>query len=239
MGIPVTELLFRDDAYLASCEAVVTGVEAGGLLLDRTVFYPTGGGQPGDTGLLLLENGRTLAVLGAEKTADGAGVLHRLAHDAALPPKGTRLTARIDWDRRYRLMRTHSCLHLLCRAVDGAVTGGQVGELRGRLDFDIPEPSLDKAAIAERIMEWVAADRPIEARWIEDEEFDRRPDLVRTMSVAPPRGLGRVRLVEIQGIDLQACGGTHVRQTGEIGTVSVAKIEKKGKQNRRVVVELG
>ena len=234
----MTELLFRDDAYLRGCAARVVGHVEGGLILDRTVFYPTGGGQPGDSGVLALDDGRELVVREARKN-EGDTVLHLLAEGSSLPPVGAPVTARIDWDRRYRLMRTHSSLHLLCRAVEGAVTGGSVGELKGRLDFDIPEPSLDKEGIAATIMGWVEADRPIKSLWIEDEEFDRHPDLVRTMSVQPPRGMGRVRLVEIDGIDLQACGGTHVRSTREIGRVTVTKIEKKGRQNRRVVVELG
>jgi misacylated tRNA(Ala) deacylase len=234
----LTELLFREDAYLRACDARVIGQVEDGLILDRTVFYPAGGGQPGDSGTMILDDGRELAVQEARK-GDGGTVLHRLAAGEVLAPVGAPVRAMLDWDRRYRLMRTHSGLHLLCRAVEGAVTGGSVGELRGRLDFDIPEPSLDKDAIAATIAGWVDADRAITASWIEDEEFDRRPDLVRTMSVQPPRGTGRVRLVAIEGIDLQACGGTHVRSTKEIGAVTVTKIEKKGRQNRRVIVELG
>lgn len=234
----MTEPLFREDAYLRRCAARILAAGDGAVVLDRTVFYPAGGGQPGDTGHLLLEDGRELAVVDARKS-EGDAVLHVLAQDAMPPPVGAAVTARLDWERRYRLMRTHSCLHLLCRAVEGAVTGGAVGELKGRLDFDVPDPTLDKDAIAATIMGWVAADAAITAAWIDDADFDRRPELVRTMSVKPPRGMGRVRLVEIAGIDLQACGGTHVRRTGEIGTVTVARIEKKGRQNRRVVVEIG
>ena len=144
----------------------------------------------------------------------------------------------IDWNRRHRHMRTHTCLHLLCRAVDGVVTGGQVGELRGRLDFDIPEPTLDKEALTEQLRAWVGEDHLVRDRWIDDAELDRHPELVRTMSVQPPRGQGRIRLVEIEDLDLQACGGTHVRSTAEIGVVTVAKIEKKGRQNRRVVLTI-
>jgi misacylated tRNA(Ala) deacylase len=234
----MTEPLFREDAYLRDCTARIVAVQGDAVVLDRTVFYPTGGGQPGDSGTLLLESGLELPVLEARK-GEGDAVFHVLAEGAAIPAVGSTVTARIDWDRRYRLMRTHSCLHLLCKAVGGAVTGGAVGELKGRLDFDIPDPSLDKDAIAATIMGWVTVDAAVVASWIDDAEFDRRPELVRTMSVAPPRGIGRVRLIEIAGIDLQACGGTHVRRTGEIGTVAVTRIEKKGRQNRRVVVELG
>ena len=234
----MTELLFRDDAYLATCEARVVGTVEGAVLLDRTVFYPLGGGQPGDAGEFLLDDGRTLGVADTRKGDGGADVLHVLAAGTEPPPIGAPVTAQLDWQRRYRLMRAHSSLHLLCRAVDGAVTGGQVGELKGRLDFDVPDPTLDKDAIERAIMEWVTADRPIRARWIADAELAQRPELVRTMSVNPPTGHGQVRLVEIEGVDLQACGGTHVRSTSEIGRVTVTRIEKKGRQNRRVAIEL-
>jgi misacylated tRNA(Ala) deacylase len=234
----LTQPLFREDAYLRECAALVTAAGPEGVVLDRTVFYPTGGGQPGDTGALLLPDGSALAVADTRKGTGPDEVLHLLEAGAPPPAPGTEVMARVDWERRHRLMRTHTSLHLLCRAVDGAVTGGSVGELRGRLDFDIPDPTLDKEAIAARINAWVSEDHPVRAFWIEDEEFDRRPELVRTMSVQPPRGQGRVRLVEIEGVDLQACGGTHVARTGEIGRVTVAKIEKKGRQNRRVVIEI-
>jgi misacylated tRNA(Ala) deacylase len=234
----MTEALFRDDAYLREAAARVVAVTDAGVVLDRTVLYPTGGGQPGDSGALVLEDGSTLTVTEARK-GEGAAVLHVLAEGSPAPALGAVVTAKVDWERRYRLMRTHSCLHLLCRAVDGAVTGGAVGELKGRLDFDVPDPTLDRDAIAAALAAWVAADAAITSWWIDDAEFDRRPELVRTMSVSPPRGMGRVRLVEIAGIDLQACGGTHVRSTGEIGKVTVPKIEKKGRQNRRVMIEIG
>jgi misacylated tRNA(Ala) deacylase len=230
--------LFRDDAYARSCEAVVVRADEAGIVLDRTVFYPTAGGQPGDVGRLELADGRALTVRDTVK-AENEWVRHLVEDGSALPGPGTAATARIDWDRRHRLMRTHTCLHLLCRAVDGVVTGGAVGELRGRLDFDIPEPSLDKEAIATRIQAWIDADLPVTALWIEEAELDAKPELVRTMAVRPPRGQGRVRLIRIGDVDLQACGGTHVARTGEIGRVSVTKIEKKGRQNRRVVIELG
>jgi misacylated tRNA(Ala) deacylase len=236
---PTTELVFRDDPYQQSCLARVVGGAGNAVLLDRTVFYPTGGGQPGDRGFLRLGSGAAIEIIDSRKAPEGEGVLHILRDGSTGPEPGTPVSAELDWERRHRLMRTHSCLHLLCRAIDGAVTGGQVGELRGRLDFDIPDPTLDKEAIAARINEWIAADRPIRSFWIEEAELERRPDLVRTMSVRPPANAGRIRLVEIEGIDLQACGGTHVRSTAEIGPVQIAKIEKKGRQNRRVVVELG
>lgn len=234
----MTELLFRDDAYCRECAATVLAVRDGAVILDRTVFYPLGGGQPGDTGSLRLEDGSVLDVVDTRKGAAPDEVLHLLAPDMPPPAPGAPVTAVLDWERRHRLMRTHSSLHLLCRAVDGVVTGGQVGDLKGRLDFDIPEAVLDKEALTGKLAEWVAADRPISASWVSEEELDARPELVRTMSVQPPRGHGRIRLIAIEGIDLQACGGTHVRSTGEIGRITVTKIEKKGRQNRRVAVTL-
>lgn len=234
----MTEPLFRDDAYLRACEARVLAADAAGVVLDRTVFYPTAGGQPGDTGDLELEDGRRLTVVDTRKGAEPGTILHVLADGGPLPAPGSTVRAVVAWDRRYRLMRTHTALHLLCRAVGGVVTGGAVGELKGRLDFDIPEPSLDKEAIAARINAWIDEDRPVRALWIDEAELDARPELVRTLSVQPPRGQGRVRLVEIEGVDLQACGGTHVARTREIGRVGVTRIEKKGRQNRRVAIEL-
>lgn len=230
-----THELFRDDAYASTCDATVVGTGNGTVTLDRTVFYPAAGGQPGDHGRLVVD-GTAFAIVDTRKGEAPGTILHVAAPDAALPAPGTRITAELDWDRRHRLMRMHTALHLLCRAVDAAVTGGQIGDGSGRLDFDIPEPSLDKEAIAARLNAWVADDRPVSARWIEADELDRRPELVRTLSVRPPRGAGRVRLVEIEGVDLQACGGTHVRRTGEIGPLTLVKIEKKGRQNRRVTI---
>lgn len=232
-----TEELFREDAYLRRCAARVLATHEGGVVLDRTVFYAQGGGQPGDTGLLRSRDGREIGVGGTRRGGPEGEILHMVAEPAGLGA-GTEVEAVIDWERRYRLMRVHSCLHLLCRAVDAPVTGGQVDDGKGRLDFDVPEAVLDREVLTARLAAWIAEDRPIRARWIEEAELDARPDLVRTMSVAPPRGQGRVRLVEIEGLDLQACGGTHVRSTGEIGRVEVSRIEKKGRLNRRVVVRL-
>lgn len=229
--------LFRDDAYRWSCEARV--IEAGptGIVLDRTVFYPTGGGQPGDRGLLVAEDGTEIAILDTRK-GEGEAILHMPAEGAKLPAPGSAVEARIDGARRYRLMRAHTALHLLSAAVAAPVTGGAVGELEGRLDFDLPEPTLDRDAIEARLSAWVAADAPVRARWIEEAELEARPELVKTMWVRPPRGAGRVRLVEIEGIDLQACGGTHVARTGEIGRIRITRIEKKGRQNRRIAIAL-
>jgi len=234
----MTELVFRDDAYVRSCTARVVAADDKGIRLDRTVFYPTGGGQPGDKGTLRLASGETIAIVDTVKGAGPDEVIHVPAPDSPLPPPGTELTAELDWERRYRLMRMHSCLHLLCAVVPGAVTGGQVSDGRGRLDFDVPGASLDKEAIAAQLNALIAAAHEVTPRWITDEELQARPELVRTMSVKPPVGAGRVRLMEVAGvdmpIDLQPCGGTHIRNTAEIGPVVIGKIENKGRQNRRI-----
>ncbi len=232
----MTELIFREDAYLGSCNGRVMAAEGRGIRLDRTVFYPIGGGQPGDTGLLRLASGPAIAIVDTIKGALADEVIHVPAPGSVLPEPGTELIAEIDWERRYRLMRMHTCLHLLCSMVPGAVTGGQVSDGRGRLDFDVPGSSLDKEAITNRLNELIAEAHPVGPRWITDEELAAKPELVRTMSVKPPSGMGRVRLMEILGVDLQPCGGTHIRNTSEIGGVAVTKIENKGKQNRRVIL---
>jgi misacylated tRNA(Ala) deacylase len=232
----MTELLFRNDGYLRDCAAVVTAADARGIRLDRTVFYPAGGGQPGDSGVLRLASGQAVAVRDTVKGDRPDEVIH-IPDPAAGPlDPGTRLTAEIDWERRHRLMRMHTCLHLLCAVVPGAVTGGQIADGRGRLDFDVPGSSLDREAIAIRLNQLIAAGHPVTPRWISDDELARQPDLVRTMSVKPPVGSGRVRVIEIAGTDLQPCGGTHVANTAEIGPVAVAKIEYKGRQNRRIII---
>jgi misacylated tRNA(Ala) deacylase len=207
-----------------------------GIKLDRTVFYPMGGGQPGDTGLLRLSSGQSIAIADTVKGAGSNEVIHVPETGSALPEPGAELVAEIDWNRRHRLMRMHTCLHLLCSVVPGAVSGGQVSDGRGRLDFDVPGPSLNKEAITSRLNALIAEGYPVGPRWITDEELAVQPELVRTMWVKPPSGTGRVRLMEIAGVDLQPCGGTHVRNTAEIGPVSVTKIESKGKHNRRVIL---
>jgi misacylated tRNA(Ala) deacylase len=232
----MTELIFRDDGYLRSCNARVASADARGIRLDRTIFYPVGGGQPGDTGVLRLASGGAIAIVDTIKGPLPDEVIHVPALGSALPEPGTELVAEIDWSRRYRLMRMHTCLHLLCSIVPGAVTGGQVSDGKGRLDFDVPGSSLDKEAIASRLNALIIEGHPVAPRWISDEELAAQPELVRTMSVKPPSGMGRVRLMEIAGIDLQPCGGTHIRSTAEIGRVAVTKIENKGKQNRRVIL---
>jgi len=232
----MTELLFREDGYLRSCNARVTQADERGIRLDRTVFYPTGGGQPGDTGLLRLASGQSIAIVDTAKGSIPDEVIHVPAPGVTAPEPGAALIAEIDWDRRHRLMRMHTCLHLLCSIVPGAVTGGQVSDGRGRLDFDVPGSSLDKEVIASRLNALIAEGRSVGPRWITDEELAAQPELVRTMSVKPPSGAGRVRLMEVAGVDLQPCGGTHVRNTREIGPVVVTKIESNGKQNRRVIL---
>ncbi len=232
----MTEEIFREDAYARTCQATVTAVDERGIQLDRTVFYPMGGGQPGDTGVLSASDGREIRIAETLKDRATGHHLHVPEDGAPSLAVGDRVTAEIDWERRYKHMRMHTCLHLLCAAVEGDVTGGQVGADKSRLDFNVAAEALDKDAITARLIELVAADRPVRTAWIGDEELAAKPELVRTMSVKPPSGAGRVRLLEIEDIDLQPCGGTHVARTGEIGAVRVSKIENKGRQNRRINV---
>lgn len=229
-----TEELFRDDGYLKQCDATVVSVEDRRVVVDRTVFYPEGGGQPGDSGAMTLADGTSVRVEDTRK-GEGGGIEHLIEADAPLPSVGERVVLAIDWERRHRLMRLHSCMHMLCAVVPFGVTGGSIGEDRARLDFDMQE-TLDKEEVTARLNQLIREDHSMTSRWITDEELDAQPDLVRTMSVQPPRGSGRVRLVHFEGVDLQPCGGTHVASTGEIGAVRVQKIEKKGRHNRRVIV---
>jgi misacylated tRNA(Ala) deacylase len=235
-----TECLFRDDSYLKSCEArVVALTERGGIVLERTVFYATSGGQPGDAGELTTGNGARIPVETAIFTdAAKSEIAHVPAADAPTLKVGDLVTAVIDWDKRYARMRMHTALHLLSAVLPYAVTGGSVGDSESRLDFDIPEAGLDKDDITAKVAAMIASNAAVSSRWITDAELDANPGLVKTMSVKPPMGTGRVRLIEIAGLDLQPCGGTHVRATGEIGAVRVTQIEKKGKQNRRVRLAL-
>jgi misacylated tRNA(Ala) deacylase len=233
----MTQALFRDDAYCVETEATVLASEPRGVVLDRTVFYPQGGGQSGDKGTLLLEDGTAIPVLNTTYDSDRATILHAPAEGAALPRPGARIIARIDWDLHYQRMRAHTALHLLSVVAPYPVTGGSVGDAEGRLDFDSGEAVLDKAEVERRLNELIALDRAVTHRWINDEELD--PGLIKTMSVKPPMGTGRVRLISIEGLDLQPCGGTHVARTSEIGRASVTGIEKKGKMNRRVRIALG
>ena len=226
----MAELLFRDDPYLAACEATVVSVHENAVELDRTVFYPLGGGQAGDTGKL-----GPWRVVDTRKGTAGDSVLH-LLEPGATAEVGTKIHVEIDWERRHRLMRLHTALHLLGAVVKAPVTGGRIGDDKAHLDFDIEMEKLVKDAIEARLNELINSRSETKARWITDAELDARPELVRTMSVAPPRGEGRVRLLEIPGVDLQACGGTHVRNTGEIGRLTVARIRSEGKRNKRVTL---
>lgn len=234
----MTELVFRDNAYAKSCAATVTAADGRGIQLDRTVFYAESGGQPGDIGVLIPAEGSPIVIVDTKKGDGPDDVLHIPAEGTALPAPGTKVTAEIDWERRHRLMRMHSCLHLLCAVVTGDVTGGSVGDGKGRLDFNLPNTQLDKEHITAELNRLIQGDHPVQPRWITDDELATKPELVRTMSVKPPSGQGRVRLLDIAGVDLQPCGGTHVARTGEIGRVEVTKIENKGKQNRRINLAL-
>jgi len=206
------------------------------VVLDRTIFYPTGGGQPGDSGLIVPADGAPLTIATTVKGEAPGEIVHVPAPDQPLPAVGTPVTLRLDWGRRYRHMRMHSCMHLLSALLPYPVTGGQIAADKGRLDFDMDGAAPDREALTEKLLALIAADDPVTTEWITDEELAARPELVKTMAVKPPTGTGRVRLVRIEGRDLQPCGGTHVRRTGEIGQVAVLKIESKGRQNRRVSV---
>lgn len=234
----MTSFLFRDDAYLKSCDAVITAIDERGFQTDATIFYPMGGGQPGDTGRFVLESGETVEISDTRKGDGPDGIVHVPAAGSAALKVGAKGRFELDWDRRHRLMRMHTCLHLLSVLVPFPVTGGQVSEGKGRLDFDMADSIPDKDTLTAKLNELITGDHAITARWITDEELLNSPDLVKTMAVKPPMGLGKVRLIEVAGLDkpldLQACGGTHVGRTGEIGPVAVVKIENKGKQNRRV-----
>ncbi|HHX89033.1 MAG TPA: alanyl-tRNA editing protein [Paracoccus sp.] len=236
----MTEPLFRTDPYLRQCAARITGTtENGALIIDRSVFYPAGGGQPGDSGVLRWTEG-TLEIIDTIKAGDGVALVP--APGAALPGPGERVELALDWDRRHRHMRVHTALHLLSVVLPLPVTGGAIGAEKGRLDFDMPEAPADKDALEAALNALIARDLPLREDWITEAELDANPALVKTMSVQPPRGQGRIRLVRIgEGevpVDLQPCGGTHVARTGEIGPVRLGKIEKKGRQNRRVTLHL-
>jgi misacylated tRNA(Ala) deacylase len=236
----MTELLYRADAYLDHAEARVTGhTPEGGLILDRTVFYATGGGQPGDSGRIDWAGGR-IAIATAVKAEGGVALVP--AEPAALPPVGAAVRQELDWDRRFAHMRVHTALHLLSVVIPLPVTGGAVAHERGRLDFDMPDPPADVAALEAALNALIDRDLAVTDTWITDDDLAANPGLVKTLRVAPPMGTGRVRLVRIgQGagqVDLQPCGGTHVARTGEVGRVTIDRIEKKGRQNRRVSVTL-
>jgi len=228
----MADLLFREDPYLKACEATIVAVHGDTVELDRTLFYPLGGGQAGDTGRI-----GGWRVIDTRKGPGGDQVFHVL-EPGSNPAAGTRVELAIDWERRHRLMRLHTALHLLGAVIKAPVTGGRIAEDKAHLDFDIEMERLVKDAIEAQVNELVRSGTATRPMWITDAELDARPELVRTMSVAPPRGEGRVRLLEIPGIDLQACGGTHVANTGEIGALKVVRIRSEGKRNKRVTLEL-
>ena len=233
----MTDELFREDATLTQCEARVVAVDAAGIRLDRTVFYPHGGGQAGDAGVLRLADGRELRIVDTKKGAVPGEIVHVPAPDAdvsALVP-GAPVTARIDWQRRHRHMRFHTATHLLCALIPHPVDGCSITADYARLDFHMTEP-LDKETLNAGLARLVGEAHPVAHRWISEAELDANPQLVRSMSVQPPRGQGRVRVMEVNGVDLQPCGGTHVANTAEIGRVIVTKIEKKSAKTRRVVI---
>ena len=230
-----TEELFRSDAYLKSCRARVDAVDEAGFSTDRTVFYPLGGGQPGDTGTASW-NGTTARIADTRYGENGS-IVHVLEPGTPPPPVGTTVQLDIDWERRYRHMRMHTAMHLLGAVLRYGVTGGNIGVDKSRLDFDMSD-TVDKDAVEAALQDLVTGNHAVGCRWISEAELDANPELVRTMSVQPPRGKGAIRLLEIDGVDLQPCGGTHVAATGEVGAVRIGKVEKKGRQNRRVNIHL-
>lgn len=231
----MTRELFREDSYLKQCTAQIVTMTESGFETDESVFYPLGGGQPGDTGHVMTSNGKQLTINNTIKERETGRQVHCVETVQDLQV-GDTVTLTLDWARRHRLMRFHSCLHMLCSLVDAPVTSGSIQVDRARLDFDLPNP-IDKEPITQALNELVMRDVAMSTRWISNAELDAQPELVRTMSVQPPRNAqGTIRLVEFEGVDLQPCGGTHVASTAEIGPVKVQKVEKKGKQNRRIIV---
>lgn len=233
----MTELLFRNDAYLTEARGSVTArTDRGGIVLEASLFYPTGGGQPGDSGRLTWDGG-ALQIATCVKGEAGEVVLVPETGDP-LPPVGAEVRQELDWHKRYSHMRVHTALHLLSVVVPLPVTGGAIGAGKGRLDFAMPEPPEDKNAVEEALNALIACDLPVSESWITEAELEANPQLVKTMSVQPPKGAGHIRLIAIgegaDRVDLQPCGGTHVARTGEIGQVRLGKIENKGRQNRRV-----
>jgi misacylated tRNA(Ala) deacylase len=233
-----THPLFRDDAYLQACQATVTAVHANAFETDCTVFYPNGGGQPGDTGQVVLANGVTHAITDTRKGEVPETILHQLVEGGPCPAVGEQVTLTLNWARRHTHMRYHTALHLLCAVLkNAAVTGGALDATKARLDFDLPAEAVDREAIAAQLNALINEAHAVQTVWITDDEMLARPELVRTMSVKPPMGLGRVRLLQIGAqVDLQPCGGTHVANTREIGAMKIVKIENKGKQNRRIIL---
>ncbi len=234
-----TRFLFRDDAYLKSTPATVVSIsDEGGIELDQTVFYAQGGGQPGDSGILTV-GGQDIAISNAVYGPDRTAIFHIPAEPGHTVKPGDSAIITLDWDRRYAMMRAHTALHLVSVVFPYAVTGGSIGTAEGRLDFNIPEGSdINREAAVAELARLVGLNRTVSTRYITDAELDANPGLVKTMLVQPPRGTGTIRLVEIDGLDLQPCGGTHVATTGEIGRIEITKIESKGARNRRVRIAL-
>ncbi|HEU4624588.1 MAG TPA: alanyl-tRNA editing protein [Steroidobacteraceae bacterium] len=233
-----TELLFRDDAYARTATARVVAVSDAGIELDRTIFYPMGGGQAGDTGVFVRANGERIAIADTRKGDALDSVRHIPAQGSPALEPGEPVTLELDWERRYALMRLHTALHVMSCVVVAPVTGGNIAPEKGRLDFDIDASLLNAARIEQETNAIIARAIATETVWITDEELDARPELVKTMSVKPPRGAGRVRLLKIPGVDLQPCGGTHVRNIAEIGAIRVTRIKSEGKHNKRVEIVL-
>jgi misacylated tRNA(Ala) deacylase len=238
-----TEALFREDAYLAEAEARCLRVnDRGGILVDRTIFYATSGGQPGDTGTMRRADGTAIAIAGTITGETKDEIIHLPAPGQTMPEPGEKLALGIDWDRRLRLMRMHTACHLLTVVCPFPITGAAVSEDDSRVDFDIPEAGFSKEDVTARLMELVRADHPVFTRWITEEELGANPGLVKSKNVRPPSGSGRIRLVCIgkdASIDSQPCGGTHVRSTLEVGEIHIGKIEKKGRENRRFRIRFG
>lgn len=241
--VHATEAVFREDAYLKETEARVVAVnDRGGIILDRTIFYATSGGQPGDTGQLVREDGSTIAIAATLTGETKDEIIHVPSSDQALPTIGEKLQLAIDWDRRFKLMRMHTACHLLSVVCPFPITGASVAEDDSRVDFDIPETGYDKEGVTARLMDLVRADHPVFIRWITDEELAANASLIKSKNVRPPVGTGRIRLVCIgddAAVDSQPCGGTHVARTGEVGEIHIGKIEKKGRENRRFRIRFG
>ncbi|MEC9415753.1 MAG: alanyl-tRNA editing protein [Pseudomonadota bacterium] len=231
----MTIKLYTDDAYLTSNDSIVESLKDNEVVLESTVFYPVGGGQPGDTGALSWEN-KQAEVINTYCDESGS-IRHILSEDSALPAIGQKITASIDWERRYMHMRMHTGLHLLGSILQYGVTGGNISSVKSRLDFDMEE-TVDKEAVSAKLQQLIAEDHPISSIWITPETLKEQPELVRTMSVKPPETNENIRLLKIGDIDLQPCGGTHLKSTIEVGKIKIGKVEKKGKRNRRVNIEL-
>ncbi len=229
----MTEMVFYEDSYLTELEATVTAVDGNVLELDRTLFYPLGGGQPGDTGWVVSDSGERYVISDTKKGPEYGAIHHLLESTNHGFSQGERVRTGIDWDRRYAHMRMHTAMHLLGSLIPVPVTGGSVGAIKSRLDFDMGDLVLDKDELTKQMNELIKAGHEIVFESMTEAELDENPGLVRTMSVQPPRGVGDIRMVRVQDVDFQPCGGTHINNTAEIGPVRVSKIENKGKKNRR------